>query len=54
MRDPSDQLNGLLENLNPLVLKAEQTKDEVIKRVVRWKLQNNIDDLQYASFALKK
>ena len=54
MRDPSDQLNDLLEKLNPLDLKKEQTKDEVIKRVVQWKLQNHIDDLQYASFALQK
>ena len=54
MRDPSDQLNDLLEKLNPLDLKAEQKKDEVIKRVVQWKLQNNIDDLQYVSFALNK
>ena len=54
MRDPSDQLNDLLEKLNPLDLKVEQTKDEVIKSVVQWKLQNHIDDLQYASFALKK
>ena len=54
MRDPSDQLNDLLEKLNPLDLKVEQAKDEVIKNVVQWKLQNHIDDLQYASFALKK
>ena len=54
MRDPSDQRNDLLEKLNPLDLKVEQTKDEVIKSVVQWKLQNHIDDLRYASFALKK
>ena len=54
IRDPSDQLNDLLEKLNPLDLKVEQTKDEVIKSVVQWKLQNHFDDLQYASFALKK
>ena len=54
MRDPSDQLNDLLEKLNPLDLKVEQTKDEVIKRVVQWKLQNKIDEVQYASSALKK
>ena len=43
-----------LEKLKPLDLEAEQTKDEVIKRVVTLKLQNNIEDLQYASFALKR
>ena len=54
MRDPSDQLNDRLEKLNPLDLKEEQAKDEVIKNVFQRKLQNHIDDLQYASFALKK
>ena len=54
MRDPSDQLNDLLEKLNPSDLKVEQAKDEVIKNVVQWKLQNHIFDLQYASFAHKK
>ena len=35
MRDPSDQLNDLFEKLNPLDLKARQTRDEDVKCLIQ-------------------
>ena len=52
--DPNDYLSDLVEQNQPLNLKTEQEKDEVLKRVVKWKEENNVEDLTYASNELKK
>ena len=52
--DPNDYLSDLVEQNQPLDLKTEQEKDEVLKRVVKWKEENNVEDLTYASNELKK
>ena len=54
MHDPADFLHDLIERLNPMDLKHEQSLDEVIKRVMFWKQNNTVEDIKYASFALKK
>ena len=45
MHDYRDYLSDLSEKLEPLNLAAEQAKDEVIKRVLKWKRENKIEDL---------
>ena len=45
MHDPADFLHDLTERLNPIDLKHEQSLDEVIY---------SVEDIKYASFALKK
>ena len=51
---PADFLQDLTERLNPIDLKHEQSLDEVMKRVISWKQNNTVEDIKYASFALKK
>ena len=54
MPDPNDYLSDLVERNEPLDLKTEQEKDEVLKIVVKWKKEDNVEDLTYASNELKK
>ena len=54
MHDPADSLTDVLDRLEPLDLVQEQAKDDSIKEVLKWKKENKISDLTYASFALKK
>ena len=54
MHEPADSLTDVLDRLEPLDLVQEQAKDDSIKEVLKWKKENKISDLTYASFALKK
>ena len=54
MPDLNDYLSDLVERNEPLDLKTEQEKDEVLKIVVKWKKEDNVEDLIYASNELKK
>ena len=53
MPDPNDDLADLVERNEPLDLKTEPEKDEVLKLVVKWKKEDKVEDLTSASSELK-
>ena len=54
MPDPNEYLGDFVMGNEPLGPKAEHEKAEVLKIVVKWKKEYNVEDLTYASSELKK